>query len=66
MEDLGEALRLFLIWDAHSQAVHPYRVCVENCPEGWPCDARQDSEKQLRGMGVDPFAVRRHEITLEA
>lgn len=64
-KELGEALRLWLIWDAHAQAVHPYKVCIENCTEGWPCEARTGAEKALREMGVDPYAVRRREVSLE-
>ncbi|MEV0651087.1 hypothetical protein AB0I28_38120 [Phytomonospora sp. NPDC050363] len=65
MSDLGDALRLFLIWDSHRQVLHPYKVCTRSCPEGWPCISVTTTERDLRQLGVDPYAVRRREVTLE-
>ncbi|MEV0644854.1 hypothetical protein AB0I28_06285 [Phytomonospora sp. NPDC050363] len=64
MSDDRSPAALWARWRTHTQAVHPYKVCVENCPEGWPCETRRETEQALREQGIDPYAVLRGEVSL--
>ncbi|GLZ81618.1 hypothetical protein Afil01_64250 [Actinorhabdospora filicis] len=57
---------MWSVWDAHGQAIVPYKVCREGCHESWPCASRRDADSQLREAGVDPYAVKRGEVAIPA
>lgn len=61
-----EIRTMWATWDAHGQAIPPYRVCREGCQEKWPCPSRTEADARLREMGIDPYAVKRGEASIPA